>query len=151
MKKDGKVIQFKSVKNPLEGQIVLQSVSLTHIYFDFNPDDEGDWSEESPEFEIGMAIIGQTEDSELITSWDLGFRHRSLIMLDANYEALVAISGVGEIVEDELVKQTAFPILAEFSLLFATLSKEATGLPYVIDPVELFDLAWGLEDLEEYF
>ncbi len=106
-----------------------------------------------PEFEIEMDIIGQTEDDDLVTAWNVRFHAPSLVALEARYEALVELTGFGKVDEDELSQQIAFPILAEFSLLLATLSKQATGLPYVMGgPIELYDLAWGgLEDVDDDF
>lgn len=148
MKKGGKVVQLSKQEDKVEGAVVPFSVVLTNAVYDTADDDESDFTVELPKFQMDADILGPDESGGFGMGWYFRFEHPGLFTLEASYQGIVEITGNGAIDMEEFGRETAFPALTEFSLLISALSRSLMGLPYILGPVELLDLADGLCDFD---
>lgn len=138
VKNKAKVVHLRQKQDEIKGTIIPGSIALMNVAYEMDEDDdENEFLASMPECTVEMAILGRDEDGDLGLSWDFCFEHPGFFTIDATYQAMVEITGHGNIDVDQLGRETAFPILSEFSLLISTLSRASTGLPYVLGPIEL--------------
>lgn len=149
MKKGGKVIQLRNQEEKVEGMVVPFSLILTNAVYDTADDDASDFTAAMPEFQMDVDVLGRDESGDFLMGWDLRFEHPGLLTLEASYQGFVEITGNGAVDMEEIGREASFPVLSEFSLLLSTLSRSLTGLPYILGPVELLDLAGGLDDFDD--
>jgi len=65
------------------------------------------------------------------------------------YMSVVYAEGDGSPDLGELIEETCYPVLGEFSQLVGTLSRSITGTPLILNQEQLMYLAWGIVDDEE--
>ncbi len=109
--------------------------------------------EDGPE-EPGLDVTGHVEilaeeDDLRHVVWDLLLDARPLMRMRAVYMSVVYAEGDGSPDLGELIEETCYPVLGEFSQLVGTLSRSITGTPLILNQEQLMYLAWGIVDDEE--
>lgn len=120
-----------------EFEVVM--LSLKKLEFgEFADEDERD-AKLSFDIELEVNEMESQEVSPVL--WNLTLNLRTLFKVQAIYLMYVAHDGENRLDKDELIGQTYYSILPEFSLLVSTLTKALGGTPLIIDSHRLMELA----------
>jgi len=98
--------------------------------------------EEDAQARFAMEVeLEQVVQDILPVSWTLIFEFTSIFRIQAHYQMYVSNYGGEVFCKDELISETYYQVLAEFSMLIATLTKAFGTTPLVMEVNKLMELA----------
>lgn len=109
--------------NALLYEVIVEEENEAEIFFDFQIE------------------TGEIENGVFRVYWDLNFAWSKFFTLKALYTLEVHKEGRGMLDEEDLVIQTAYPVLSDFSLRIAQLTKDLSNVPLILSALELMQLA----------
>ncbi|NLJ79734.1 MAG: hypothetical protein GX335_01755 [Firmicutes bacterium] len=118
----------------------LGSLSLKKLTFK----ETGEEGKNSLDYDFNLkAAATEIVDEILSVSWDLSFVLKSLFTVEAKYEMYVIWDKKQgrKIDTGRIVQETGLPVLSEFSLLLALLTKAGGGIPLAVQPEDLLERA----------
>lgn len=130
----------------MEYKIDARRIQLMKVEYDAFTEDEL----REPELDVvGDVEIVAEEDEALHVVWDLYLDFEPIMRARAVFMSIVYWDGAGSPDLDDLIVETCYPVLGEFSQLVGTLSRSVTGTPLVMSQEQLMFIAWGLGDDDE--
>ncbi|NMA82420.1 MAG: hypothetical protein GX962_00965 [Epulopiscium sp.] len=115
-------------------------LKLAQLQFDtIVASDVEDKKEANLNFEITLELK-EYDDGVYPVSWELSLELESLFYIKAKYDMYITYDGNQNFLDKEIImNKVSYPILAEFSHLTSTLTKEMGAVPLIINIQELME------------